>query len=77
MDQRKKELVVQLRRITGFPNMPQSVGDVLQEKCQQERDQAKTESPPARASEDVEEIATVAMSTGQKEAVQEELGQVG
>ena len=41
------------------------------------RDQAKTESPPARASEDVEEIATVAMSTGQKEAVQEELGQVG
>ena len=57
--------------------MPQSVGDVLQEKCQQERDQAKTESSPARASENVEEIATVAMSTGQKEAVQEEFGQVG
>ena len=36
LDQRKKELQKQLRRITDFPVVPQDLQDVLNEKMQQE-----------------------------------------
>ena len=74
-----KELQKQLRDIEKFTDVPQEVGDVLKEKWQQElqdKEHRRNDLLPEHQKV-AEEVAQVAESTGQKETVPEELGQMG